>query len=124
MDDLVAFLKARLDEDERAPTPGREALDDLRFELKRGEPYWQHLASRVEDGLDIQTVAWEARVRREVAAKRAILARYEDCLARMEDPDYSAATARDQAREYEDFVLPNLAVPYANHPDYQQEWKP
>lgn len=42
------------------PTPGRAALDDLRFELKRGDFYEQHLASRIEDGLDAQTEAWLA----------------------------------------------------------------
>jgi hypothetical protein len=41
------------------PTPGRRVLDDLRFELKRGDAYEQHLSSRIEDGLDSQTVAWE-----------------------------------------------------------------
>jgi len=64
------------------------------------------------------------RTLREVEAKLAILTRYEDCLARMEDPDYPAAVARDQAREYEDFVLPPLAAIYSDHPDYRQEWRP
>jgi hypothetical protein len=45
------------------PTPGRDALDNLRFELKRGDPYEQSLSSRIEDALDAQTVAWEAWVR-------------------------------------------------------------
>jgi Family of unknown function (DUF6221) len=65
-----------------------------------------------------------ARVLREVEAKRAILARYEDCLIRMEDPEYPNAVARDQAREYEDFVLPDLASAWAGHPDYDEAWKP
>lgn len=41
-------------------TPGRAALDELRFELKRGDAYEQHLASRIEDALDVQTEAWLA----------------------------------------------------------------
>jgi hypothetical protein len=44
-------------------TPGRQALDDLRFELKRGDVWEQHLASRIEDGLDAQTEAWHAYLR-------------------------------------------------------------
>ena len=65
-----------------------------------------------------------ARMLRRVAADRLILARYEDCLARMEDDDYPAGVARDQAREYEDFVLPAIAQEWNDHPDYRPEWKP
>jgi len=65
-----------------------------------------------------------ARALREVTAMRAIPARYENRLARMEDPDYPQGVARDQAREYEDFVLPNLAAVYSDSPDYNQDWKP
>jgi hypothetical protein len=50
------------------PTPGRDALDNLRFELKRGDAYEQNLSSRIEDALDAQTVAWEAWVRAHRAA--------------------------------------------------------
>jgi Family of unknown function (DUF6221) len=63
-----------------------------------------------------------ARVLREVEAKRMILARYEDCVARQEDSDYPQGAARDQAREYEDFVLPHLAAAWRDHPDWRQEW--
>jgi len=56
-------LRDRLAAAAEAGTPGRGALDDLRFELKQGDLYEQHLASRIEDGLDAQTVAWEAFVR-------------------------------------------------------------
>ena len=55
---------------------------------------------------------------------RRILARYQDCLTRMVDPGYPQGVARDQAREYEDFVLPNLLTRWADHPDYDEDWKP
>ena len=93
MDDLTAFLAARLDEDERY--------------LKSNA---HHL--------------WTQRPFREVEAKRAILARYEDCLARMDDPMYSGLAEGFQIREYEDFVLPNHAAVYSDHPEYRPEWKP
>jgi len=41
-------------------TPGRGALDDLRFELKQGDAYEQNLSSRIENGLDAQTEEWHA----------------------------------------------------------------
>ena len=61
---------------------------------------------------------------RRIAGTRLILARYEDTLARQEDDDYPAGVAQEQAREYEDFVLPGLAVAWNDHPDYDQEWTP
>jgi hypothetical protein len=99
--DLAAFLNARLDEDE----------------------HWAHMTSPGWPSEVTFILRYDpARVFREVEAGRAILARYADCLLRMEDPDYPAAVARDQAREYEDFVLPNLAAVYSGHPDYNPEW--
>jgi Family of unknown function (DUF6221) len=98
MDDLVAFVTARLDEDER--------------ELVKDPPH----------GLGYANLP--ARMRREVEGKRIILARYADTLARMEDDDYPAGVARDQAREYEDFVLPCLAAAWSDHPDYDPDWAP
>jgi hypothetical protein len=56
-------LRERLEAAAAAGTPGRGVLDELRFELKRGDAWEQHLASRIEDGLDAQTVAWEEFVR-------------------------------------------------------------
>lgn len=109
MDDLVAFYAACLDEDEAN-------ADDVHDILDCNRP-----GSLV--GADCNCTV-PARVLREVAGKRAILARYEDCLARMEDPEYPAGVARDQAREYEDFVLPNLAAVYSDRPGYRDEWKP
>jgi hypothetical protein len=94
MDDVVAFLNARLNEKEQFARVARLPAKN------------------------------RARVLREVHAGRMILARYADTLARMEDDDYPAGVARDQAREYEDFVLPNLAAVDSDHPDYLQDWEP
>jgi hypothetical protein len=80
--------------------------------------------ARAEDPIVCEPIAVKERTLREVTAKRAIIARYEDCLIRIEDDDYPAGPAADQAREYEDFVLPNLAAVDCDHPDYKPEWKP
>jgi len=118
--DLTAFLAARLDELETSAARAwslRDKLDDPHRQIdpnvRAGAEHAWH-----------ETAADPARMLREVEAGRRILARYEDCLLRMEDPAYPHAVARDQAREYEDFVLPNLLVRWADHPDYDPEWRP
>jgi hypothetical protein len=135
MDELTAFVAARLDEEEAAAKgpPGwrLEHWTAVRYADKESGRNWRVDA---EPRCIVDAVAKEdaehiarhdpARALREVAAGRRILARYMDCLARMEDPDYPQAVARDQAREYEDFVLPNLAAVWDGHPDYRPEWKP
>ncbi len=113
-DGLAAFLRARLDEDEAAANEIHRPRDcgsvdrDGEFDP---DPIWC-------------SCHYPARLLREAGAGRRILARYEDCLARMEDDDYPAGVARDQAREYEDFVLPNLAAAWSDHPDYDPDWEP
>lgn len=139
MDDLIAFIKARLDEDEAAAKraesqdarheqhmPEAEMRDAIEHASRRSrnydQPWW---AANMRYQLDRRRLPSDpARVLREVAGARNILARYEDCLARMEDPDYPQAVARDQAREYEDFVLTNLTAAWSDHPDYRSEWTP
>ncbi len=134
--DLIAFLEARLAEDEAAAKAAASVAG----------PHWHHDRFWPGDGSSATTMILSAagspladtlhrddeemapfiarhdpaRALREVEADRRILARYQDCLARMEDPDYPQGVARDQAREYEDFVLPNLLMKWADHPDYDQ----
>lgn len=131
MSDLAGFLAARLNDDERSVTLGRAALDDLRFELKRGDPYEQRLSSRIEDGLDAQSVAWEARVLREVAAKRAILAehpheRMGGRTARREDVGCTLCGQDDGVQWHEGWcaTIRALAAVYADHPEFDPAWKP
>ncbi|MDQ2873977.1 MAG: DUF6221 family protein [Actinomycetota bacterium] len=130
MSDLAEFVKARLAEDE-----------ELARDAYQGNFRWygEEEAAHLEESDDpVLYATLEAltkadarhivehgpeRVLREVEAKRDILARYEDCLARQEDPDYPSAVARDQAREYEDFVLPNLAAGWSDHPDYTPDMR-
>jgi hypothetical protein len=132
MADPVTFAQARLDEDE---TAAKSATDGPWYAV--GNEIRGHDRTYAGGEPDILVVkhTWPqeaahivrhdpARALREVEAGRRILARYEDCLARMEDPDYPQGVARDQAREYEDFVLPNLLYRWADHPDYEPAWLP
>lgn len=137
MSDLTAFLAARLDETEHtAHWSGPALVAWLTYRDDDGQMLYTTVAAGEEhvpwiaDGHELpepssSSIVYDpARVLREVEAGRRILARYEDCLARMEDPDYPQGVAADQAREYEDFVLPNLAAAWSGHPDYDQEWNP
>jgi hypothetical protein len=123
-DKLAAFITARVDELAVAAhgcmncgQPIRRAMTKTGYTHGRAGLDWQ--GSRCPGKLT-GALPWPdpERLLRRVEAVRNILARYGGCLVRMEDPDYSHAVARDQAREYEDFVLPNLAAEWSEHPNY------
>ena len=141
MDDLIAFLTARVDDAERCVYSEGDPPNGVIAWLTYREPDGSMSYTTVAHGrtaagpwtaggrelappASVLVVHDPARVLREVEAKRRILARYEDCLARMEDPAYPQSVAADQAREYEDFVLPNLAAVYSDHADFRSEWTP
>jgi hypothetical protein len=90
--DLIAFLRARLDEDEAA----------------------------ARDPQYVWATAWEiaspGRILAEVAVKRKLV----DFLATTIGGDY----IDDGEPEVASRVLEFLALPYADHPDYQESWKP
>ncbi|MGA6873084.1 DUF6221 family protein [Streptomyces pratensis] len=142
MDDLVQFLRARLDED--AETALSAALGRSKYAAWRADEtdvYTQEVilsghAHRVadtgptypgaddyeEDAARATHIARHdpARVLREVEAKRALLSRYEAMTA-----DVLVVTGREAIlSEYRRIILPGLALPYADHPDYQETWKP
>jgi hypothetical protein len=134
--DLVAFLRARLDEDEQvaraAAEPegacwvgSSESGHPWRFSEGRGvyaeienvgESRWPQIVGADADAVqDHVAVHDPARVLAEVAAKRALLdAMIGPALsvARAGTCDAGLATARF------------LALPYADHPDYQEAWRP
>jgi hypothetical protein len=106
MDDLIAFLQARLDEDEHAANawlPLGNPTAAERNHIARHDP---------------------ARVLADVAAKRAIVD--------LHSPHHHGAcpvcwlvTKRSSLRE--DFpcrTLRTLALPHSDHPDYREEWRP
>jgi hypothetical protein len=148
-DDLIAFLKARLDEGE----------ETARRNIGAG-PGWQHGLGDTEEGLtgwpdyqtydgDDLTAASEylnrfrpLRTLRDIEAKRRRLALYLDAketlaaTLRKAPPEGDPATAHSYVRERINvnsasgrFAALEMSVrldamAYSDHPDYRQEWKP
>jgi hypothetical protein len=113
-DDLVTFLKAHLDADERAAQRVRHAYDD--------EGFWAPPAV-----VNAFALVDPARVLAEVQAKRRIIELHEG----------EQMTTRDgDGEEWEDLLcgrclqhfpcttLELLALPYADAPGYRAEWAP
>ena len=139
MSDLVAFLRARLDEDERV---ARAAADENR------EPSWRLISGEYVTGIGLTGMHTEgfvdeapgehivrhdpARVLAEVDAKRQIIDEH-----RITPKDQGAGGAEtfgcecchfDYNEGYQGLgwcpTLRLLALPYADHPDYRDEWRP
>lgn len=106
-DGLVAFLRARLDEDEQA---ARSAEDDG-WEAEDVHSVSVDLAEHIARHAP-------ARVLAEVDAKRRILDAWPDSFGLW------SADQADAAKTMKVAVLLLLAVPYAEHPDYRPEWSP
>ena len=123
MDDLIAFLRARLDEDERAAVAAagqqtyydwevHEAEPPEQPEVRvKGEPY------RVAGGVDDSTAEHiarhdPARVLSEIESKRRLIQWCEWMVGDFRGSDV-----------WKD-VLPLLALPYVGHSDYRAEWRP
>jgi uncharacterized protein DUF6221 len=141
MDDLVTFLRARLDEDEAhaliaakgRPRSAHWSLDEW---LGREEPH-----SLIAVGSETQPTIFghftadpvptaqathiarhdPARVLREVEAKRAFLDTWLPEATKTDEQvneewGYGSTLASD--------VLRLLALPYSDHPDYRDDWRP
>ncbi|MGY1579122.1 DUF6221 family protein [Streptomyces sp. MN13] len=129
MDDLVQFLRDRLDEDERT---AKALLDDARpGRIARWE-FCEDGAIRDEGGRAALRVkfTWRpeaehivrhdpARVLAEAEAKRALLEALERADTQASYPDFEGGvySGLHEALEY-------LALPYADHPAYKPEWRP
>lgn len=121
MDDIVQFLRARLDEDERtarAATDGPWTIrslgrHDLSTVVKNNELLAQLDGSRAASNSVHMAVHNPARVLAEVEAKRRRIDLLADAIQRGHD-DYDIATE----------LLPLEALPYGDHPDYRNEWRP
>ena len=147
MADLAAFLAARLDEDEAAA----RAAASIAGPGWKAETYWPGDESRTrtcvrsKDGAflgefgdtpDYPDMAAHvarhdpARVLREVAAGRAILADYEEAAQHPYDLPEGVREGRDDdERERDQYlidvlehVLRCLAAVYRDHPDYDPAW--
>ena len=112
--DLVAFLNARLDEDEAHARRGEEVF-------AAGWPDYQTFDSpELTDAGRYLDHFGPARVLREVEAKRAILAEHQ-AVCKLADLTGQEIGFLGWYREW---VLKNVAAVYSDHPDYRPEWKP
>lgn len=132
MSDVTEFLLARIAEDEEAMRriAGRRwyACDDGHVQ----EPEVDPLVEEVEDRLPNHHNSWAlvldpARVLAECDAKRGIVELHKEVL--VERPDDDVGIPYDALCEVEndDFpcaTLRLLALPYADHEDYREEWRP
>lgn len=131
--ELIDFLRARLDEDEqtaRAATPGPWSTMGQRV-LDPSPPSGRlgvgmavgHAAASADYNETATHIACHdpARVLREVEAKRLILAEYENENRVMERGHRTAWTDGGQAARHT--VLKAFALSYADHPDYNHDWR-
>ncbi|MBT2385616.1 DUF6221 family protein [Streptomyces sp. ISL-11] len=136
---LVAFLRARLDEDEqtaRAAQPAPWVRHDHVAGVHANDatderPYGSAVADcrRVPGGYGVTNAEHivrhqPARVLADVAARRAVLDLYEEPEASDALPDSVNRFTSSIQRHVIGEVLPHLALPYADHPDYREEWRP
>lgn len=147
MDDLIAFLHARLDEDEQA-IPRSRSVRDVWRQGDDADHDWKVSPSEVvstrPDGsaVEVQATTYGAigpdvavhiarhhptRVLAEVDAKRQIIELAEEAngVDMQVDGDRRIGSRDEVSEPYVgDQILRHLARPYDHHPDYREEWKP
>ncbi|MGA4964533.1 DUF6221 family protein [Streptomyces pseudogriseolus] len=129
MDDLVQWLGQQLDEDERI---ARRAGDSFRQIGETGVivategDRAEECASANWAGVAEHIVAHDpARVLREIDAKRQIIALHHQLEDAQEMLDFCATCdATGKYPEYPCTTLRFLALPYADRPGYQDDWRP
>lgn len=125
MSDLAEFLLARIAEDEAVAQKAIEEIGKINWvpgaeQLPTdNEPLWVN-----PDGMFVVVCAYPARVFAECEAKRRIVHHAVEALARSERTDVWGGWPDTKARADGEWLLALLAVPYAAHPDYREEWKP
>jgi len=132
MDDLVAFLKARLDEDEAvAQETVADFGDHWTVDGERVRGSVEYVDVLDGPGMPYAHIARHdpARVLREVEAKRRLLALHaptgpggDDCVV----CDYGADSCGCMGTNggWPCATLELLALPYSGHPDYRPAWSP
>lgn len=141
MDDLIAFLRARLAEDERtaravedrsAPWDGQWMADgNSAVRTLNGHVlFYRHGAAPLKPGLTEHIARHDpARVLREVAAKRELLDEHQDVndglCGTCVNSDWGYPThGGSSPQNFPCRTLRLLALPYADHPEYREEWRP
>lgn len=134
MDDLVQFLRARYDEDEQAARAvGYERIEtgeymwNSKYLLLQSGAGGESKATAEFDGDLADHIARHdpARVLREVEAKRRLLDLHEPGTQEYVDGDVCmACTLTGDGPYYPCATLRLLALPYVDHADYQDDWRP
>ncbi len=123
--EIAEFLLARIAEDEEWAQEA--AVDDAEYySPEKGyvvEYKWLRIARHSSGGRrseHVDGVPSPARVLAECEAKRRIVRQYG--IAR--DAEYGDISVAIRAEQTYKYVLRLLALPYADHPDYREEWRP
>lgn len=127
-DDLVAFLRDRLDEDERiARRPGdsfRQIGETGVIVATEGDRA-EECASANWAGVADHIVRHDpARVLREVEGKRGVIALYDRAVVDSKSSDFLVRGPAPMVITVLTPVLAHLAQAYSAHSDYRPEWKP
>lgn len=128
--DLIAFIRARLADDERiarATVPKGMRVDDTTAAWSVSEFKWalggpDHFSFPDDDDIEHAVRQDPARALREVDAKRLLLRLVLDLRAAYQDDPCNGARQSDNATA--SHILGILALPYADHSEYRQEWRP
>jgi hypothetical protein len=118
---LTDFLLARINEDEAA---ARKA-DKFRWDRPSDAP-WRRAEQLAETGSKPQAhiARWNpARVLAECEAKRRIIGMYERAHDAETTDRHLWAAYREERTAFQR-ALEALALPYADHPDYDESWRP
>jgi hypothetical protein len=136
---LELFLRDRLDEDyEAARAAGGDdwrrqdhPSDTIAIYDSKGEPVVYDEGSPTEEQQDHIARQNPARVLAEVKAKRRLVEEHKPArphyLPRRELGCVTCSTAQawdEKANEANCLTLRLLALPYADYPDYREEWRP
>ncbi|MCX4601201.1 DUF6221 family protein [Streptomyces anulatus] len=135
MDDLVQFLRARLDEDVAKAASWHDLECDIHSHLNDGL-LASIAASQMLDEVPgaVCDCGGPARVLREVEAKQRLLGEHQHdgsgacaLCALPEDFDDDAEGNRTFSRSAQPWpctTVKILALPYADHPDHRDAWRP
>jgi hypothetical protein len=139
--ELEAFLRARLDEDYASALTAREAalgigqwepdpwhpetivVEDDAHEVLYIVPTWDMCPELQRRETAIHITRWDpAHVLADIASKRRIIAEHEESAEFMNRPENRHVPAGETHGLYT--ALKMLALPYDQHPDFRQEWRP
>ena len=134
IDDLIVFVKARLDEDEATANANSGARPGLTIGLGDTEehgPNWPDYQTYDSDDLTAANQYLDRfrplRMLREVAAKRAIVAECEsfrETAAMMRDTMTGVGPGVKAGCDVLGDAVQMLAAAWVDHPEYRSEWAP